>query len=67
MKITAHKAQVVLVTSGTVVADDTGHEDTVTDDHGIQIGNTFFMTDNAWTETAAKDTSLEALVLRPAA
>lgn len=67
MKIIAHKAQVVLVADGTIVEDETGTEAVVTDDHGIQIGSTFFLTENAWAETWTKNADLKALVLRPAA
>lgn len=67
MKIIAHKAQIVLVDTGTIVSDDKGQEDTVTDDNGVQIGNTFFMTQALWDTTVARDTNLKALVLRLAA
>lgn len=63
----AHKAQVVLVASGTVIQMPKGDQDTVREERGVQCGNTFFMTPSAWEETKGKDQSLEALVLVPAA
>lgn len=67
MKLIAHKAQVVLVEAGTVVEDETGRGDTVTTENGVQIGNTFFMTEESWNDTSSKDSALDALVLRPVA
>lgn len=64
--IIAHKTQVVIVEPGTIIQDERGDRDIVTEDAGVQIKNTFFMTRTSWDNTFANDPSIKALVLMPA-